>query len=1091
MKQKLYFLLLVILYQFNTFGQTGTHLNFVNRTTTTTQGPDLIEIPYFARPGAFTIEAWVRTTGTDNIPKTIFSWSDNLNGGARYSSFTINDQYIQFTASNDNTYEGATSSGLTNTSFNVNNGQWHHIAVVKTNATSANIKFYIDGLLIPTFVGSGFTDYISINSNANTTMIGAVEFGTNNGANTDIQQGFTGDMDELRIWNIARTDEEIARTKNCELQGNESGLVSYYKFNQGTAAGNNTSITSATATTGSNGTIYNFIATGATSNFVSGSPVVSGVIMPSPLTGVATTQAYCANSTVANLLPASSSTTKWFTSMSGGSALATTATLSNGTYYVANVNANGCESARVAVVVTIDPIPTAPSAATQILCGSATIASLIPAASSAIKWYDAASGGSALATTTTITSGTYYVSETNANGCESLRTAVTVTINTIPTAPTAPAQTFCSGKTVADLVTTSGTNIKWYSAATGGTALANTTTLTAGNYFASQTVNSCESTTRTSVAVTINPSPAAPSANAQIFLTLATVADLVTTSGTNIKWYSAATGGTPLANSTSLITGNYFASQTVGTCESARTQVAVTANVSIAVDAGPATATFCANAISAITAVASTTTTNNFQGNFAPSNWTFSNNNNNGNVNTTSAPGSITLSCIKNNSGNTGNSNYSITKAVPLTVSFNWSCAGFPSSEYPRIIIGNAGGFLQGFSTVGGFNQSGTMTVNVPAGQSLAFDMYSRANYGDGSVTISNLVVTSGATYSWVATNGGSITGASNTASVTPATSGTYTVTATNINGVTATDNVVVTINPVPTAPTASAQTLCGSATIANLIPAASSAIKWYATSSGGSALATTTAITTGTYYVSETINGCESLRTAVTVTINTIPTAPTASAQTFCNAATVANLVATGSGLQWYAASTGGTALASTTALATGTYYVSQTLNSCESATRTSVSVTLNVTPAPTASAQTFCNFGTVADLVATGSGLKWYAASTGGTALVSTTNLATGTYYVSQTLNSCESATRTSVSVILNVTPAPTASAQTFCNVGTVADLVATGTGTKNWYVASTGGTALVSTTNLATGTYYVSQTLNSCESATRTSVSVILNV
>ncbi|NHN28202.1 hypothetical protein FIA58_021235, partial [Flavobacterium jejuense] len=74
--------------------------------------------------------------------------------------------------------------------------------------------------------------------------------------------------------------------------------------------------------------------------------------------------------------------------------------------------------------------------------------------------------------------------------------------------------------------------------------------------------------------------------------------------------------------------------------------------------------------------------------------------------------------------------------------------------------------------------------------------------------------------------------------------------------------------------------------------------------------------------------------------------------------------------------------------------------------------------------------NFGTVADLVATGSGLKWYAASTGGTALVSTTNLATGTYYVSQTLNSCESATRTAVSVTLNVTPAPTASAQTFCN-------------------------------------------------------------
>ena len=70
--------------------------------------------------------------------------------------------------------------------------------------------------------------------------------------------------------------------------------------------------------------------------------------------------------------------------------------------------------------------------------------------------------------------------------------------------------------------------------------------------------------------------------------------------------------------------------------------------------------------------------------------------------------------------------------------------------------------------------------------------------------------------------------------------------------------------------PTASAQTLCGSATVANLT-ATGTAIKWYTSATGGTALVTTTILTTGTYYASQTINGCESGRTSVTVTV--IPT--------------------------------------------------------------------------------------------------------------------------------------------------------------------------------------------------------------------------
>ena len=312
-----------------------------------------------------------------------------------------------------------------------------------------------------------------------------------------------------------------------------------------------------------------------------------------------------------------------------------------------------------------------------------------------------------------------------------------------------------------------------------------------------------------------------------------------------------------------------------------------------------------------------------------------------------------------------------------------------------------------------------------------------------------------------------------------------YTIGASNYSGTTTTTinfATVATLTP-PSAPTASAQTFCNSATVSNLV-ATGTALQWYNVSTGGTALASTTVLTTGNYYVSQTVNTLESSRTVVSVTINTT-VAPTASAQAFCNSATVSNLVATGTSLQWYNVSTGGTALASTTALSTGTYYVSQTLNSCESS-RTVVSVTINTIVAPTATGQAFCNSATVANLVATGTSLKWYNVSTGGTALVSTTVLTTGNYYVSQTLNSCESS-RTTVAVTVNTTNAPTASAQAFCNSATVSNLVASGTALQ-WYNVSIGGTALASTTALTTGNYYVSQTVNTIESS-RTVVAVTI--
>jgi gliding motility-associated-like protein len=340
------------------------------------------------------------------------------------------------------------------------------------------------------------------------------------------------------------------------------------------------------------------------------------------------------------------------------------------------------------------------------------------------------------------------------------------------------------------------------------------------------------------------------------------------------------------------------------------------------------------------------------------------------------------------------------------------------------------------------------------------------------------------------------------TISGTPTLSGifNYKVTTSGICSGTHEAKGTITVIDAPSAPTGTTpQSFCAinNPTVADLT-ATGTGIKWYLSSSGGTALATTTTLTTNIYYASQTVDGCESTsRLAVIVLVND-PLAPTGiSPQSFCtsNNPTVASLVATGNGIKWYTVPTGGTALASTTALVNGTYYASQTISGCESTSRLSVVVTISNPSAPSAaSPQVFCASSnpTIADLTATGTGIKWYLTSTGGTALATTTTLVTGVYYASQTVSSCESTSRIAVVVSVNNPAAPTGNVnQVFCSINnpTVANLTATGTGIK-WYLTSTGGIALATTTALVTGVYYASQTVGGCESISRLAVNVSVN-
>jgi hypothetical protein len=224
---------------------------------------------------------------------------------------------------------------------------------------------------------------------------------------------------------------------------------------------------------------------------------------------------------------------------------------------------------------------------------------------------------------------------------------------------------------------------------------------------------------------------------------------------------------------------------------------------------------------------------------------------------------------------------------------------------------------------------------------------------------------------------------------------------------------------------------------------------------------------------------------------------APTASDQAFCSATspTVASLTATGTAPQWYSASTGGTALSTSAALTNSTtYYASQTVDGCESVTRTPVVVTVNTnTSAPIGSAtQTFCSSDspTVNELSASGTAIQWYAASSGGSALATSTALVNGThYYASQTTNSCESTTRLDVTASfissgnwLGITDTDWNTASNWCGgVPTSSTNVVINSGASNYPNLSSGADGLANSVTINSGG---SLTISETETLTITS-------
>jgi glycerophosphoryl diester phosphodiesterase len=95
-------------------------------------------------------------------------------------------------------------------------GVWMHIAGVY-DGTQAQI--YLDGVLKDTHTG--------ISGNIKTGQ--AAFLGFNPGAG----QFFNGQIDEVRVWNVARNQPQIQSFMNQTLTGGEAGLVGYWNMNEG------------------------------------------------------------------------------------------------------------------------------------------------------------------------------------------------------------------------------------------------------------------------------------------------------------------------------------------------------------------------------------------------------------------------------------------------------------------------------------------------------------------------------------------------------------------------------------------------------------------------------------------------------------------------------------------------------------------------------------------------------------------------------------------------------------------------------------------------------------------------------------------
>ncbi len=209
-----------------------------------------------SNPTTFTLEAWFKTTVAKGGIVGYNQQTYNNNNSNQYDRFIWmgNDGKINF-----GVYNG--TSFVVTSPLAYNDGKYHHVAASFATGNGNGMRLYIDGVLVGTNTAittvTSYTGYWKIG--------GLCTWGNTNG------DYFQGNIDEVRIWNVVRSADEIVNNyKKSISDTNNLALSNYFSFNQGVSAASNTGITLLYNQSNStnNGVMNNFALAGTTSNYV-------------------------------------------------------------------------------------------------------------------------------------------------------------------------------------------------------------------------------------------------------------------------------------------------------------------------------------------------------------------------------------------------------------------------------------------------------------------------------------------------------------------------------------------------------------------------------------------------------------------------------------------------------------------------------------------------------------------------------------------------------------------------------------------------------------------------------------------------------
>ncbi|WP_145859377.1 Ig-like domain-containing protein [Pedobacter suwonensis] len=251
----------------------------------------------------------------------------------------------------------------------------------------------------------------------------------------------------------------------------------------------------------------------------------------------------------------------------------------------------------------IYPGPTVTAGAQTICSGSTATLTATANGGTTLAWYDAATGGTQLATGETFTTPaltattTYYIQVSKAGCPNAARIPVTVTVTpALPTPVLATIADVCEGSSATLVVANPDASItyRWYDAATGGNliftgAVFSTPALTAATtYYLEAAQGNCTSAARAAAAVSVNPRPALPGVTVSSSTVSAGQTAILTASSADpthtFNWYTSNASTTPVYVGATYVTPPLLANTTYyvesvstnGCTSASRVQVTIT-----------------------------------------------------------------------------------------------------------------------------------------------------------------------------------------------------------------------------------------------------------------------------------------------------------------------------------------------------------------------------------------------------------------------------------------------------------------------------------------------------------------------------------